>query len=89
MLGAMLTIYRHVESRCLRCGYRMDASSGINQDDAPEEGDVTVCLACGDLYAFDAALRLRPVPQDELTALPEDVRRAIADALGRIRLGRN
>jgi uncharacterized protein with PIN domain len=53
--------FRHIESRCPQCDYKLDASTHIEGDEpkkAPKEGDASVCLNCGQvlIYAEDASL---------------------------------
>jgi len=39
---------------CPFCGYRHDAVSGVETDtDFPSDGDVTLCIQCGEVCVFD------------------------------------
>lgn len=62
---------------CPRCGYHMDTSSSVMDDGAvPRPGDVTICMNCGGLLAFDEDLRVQ-LPEDEvdiyLSATPDQL----------------
>jgi hypothetical protein len=53
-------VFRHVETRCPQCEYRLDASGRFGEDEgSPEKGDASVCLNCGQLLIYDADLRLQ------------------------------
>jgi hypothetical protein len=59
---------------CLWCGSPHNRAAGLNTDDAPIDGDVSVCWACGGALMFDSStdngLRI-PTPE-ELTILVAD-----------------
>lgn len=39
--------------KCPTCGYQMDGHSAIGDEDAtPDEGDVSVCIACGSIGVY-------------------------------------
>lgn len=67
---------------CPSCGARFDRATGIDHPSAPEPGDFTVCISCGALLRFDAALRTEPATAEDWAALePEQatmIRRAQA-----------
>lgn len=62
------------ESRCLACGYRMNAvgSAQAGVEARPEPGDVAVCIACGAVMKLDDHLRLRGMSEPEMDALVGD-----------------
>lgn len=37
---------------CSTCGYPIDATSSLEGDRAPVDGDLSICLACGDVGIF-------------------------------------
>jgi hypothetical protein len=42
-----------IHGPCWSCGYTHDATSALDGDNAiPEPGDVSVCLACGEVAIF-------------------------------------
>jgi hypothetical protein len=62
-------------SCCTACGIECDTASGVaDADGMPESGDVTVCLACGHIMAFDHDLRLRDLTDDEVCEVAGDAR---------------
>ncbi len=59
---------------CLCCGYTMDSASSATKENAvPKEGDISVCLNCGALYALRAGA-WAPLGALDMAALPADVR---------------
>ncbi len=44
--------YRHPPLPCPACGYRLDAAVNVFGGRAPEDGDYSMCLACGALGIF-------------------------------------
>jgi hypothetical protein len=58
-------------SRCLNCRKVCDAATGINAK-KPKPGDITICLYCGHVMAFDNHRRLRPLTDDEMHAVAGD-----------------
>jgi hypothetical protein len=66
---------RHTpRSRCLGCGRKIDGATYVGEEDqAPDPGDVTVCIYCGHIQAFDDDLKLReltPVEQLDIAGDP-------------------
>lgn len=54
-------------SKCTACGYLCDAATCPRDDNAkPNPGDVTVCINCGHLMAFDDNLTLRNLTEAEM-----------------------
>jgi hypothetical protein len=70
--------FRHVESRCPQCDYKLDASSHVQGDDPspPEPGDASVCLNCGQVLTYEEEGRLRKATVRDIgelmSANPED-----------------
>jgi len=63
---------RVAASRCLNCGYELDAVSHVENETArPKPGDATVCL-CGHLMVFDDDMRLRAPTDAEIKDLAGD-----------------
>jgi len=67
---------RHIESPCLGCGARIDASSIFAGDPSrsPGEGDITICLHCRHVMAYKADLSLRPLTDEEIVEVAGDPR---------------
>ena len=75
---------------CAGCGHTFDAASALEGEAIPREGDLTLCIRCGAVYAFRADLTVRPVGRRELRSaayreqLPDLARaRAAIEALRR------
>jgi hypothetical protein len=71
-------------SRCLACEAELNAATGCG-DDRPRPNDLTICLTCGHLMAFDRRLRLRPLTDKEMIDVAGDPRLlAVQDVRGRV-----
>jgi uncharacterized Zn finger protein len=60
--------YKHAKSRCPSCSYRMDTSTKISGEEeaAPEEGDTSVCINCGQVLKYRADQTLRKATSAEV-----------------------
>lgn len=68
-----MTDYRHPKTACPCCGKTLNASGASGNDEgAPGEGDLSVCIYCATILVFDANMTLRLLPQAELETLPEE-----------------
>lgn len=75
-------------SKCLNCGYEMDRASCVNNDCAPDPGDITICMSCGHLMAFADDLSLRALTDAEMVAVAGnkrivDIQRARAGVMSK------
>jgi hypothetical protein len=61
----MLTTTQTPASNCLSCGSPNDAASHP-KGKRPRPGNISVCLACGHIAAFDDNLKLRPLTDQEM-----------------------
>ena len=53
-------------SKCPACGHPLTRATGIDGgEQAPDPGDYSVCLYCGQLLRFDEDLAVRPATLDE------------------------
>jgi ribosomal protein L40E len=57
---------------CLKCGYRMDMSSDMDQGHQPRPGDVSICMRCAALHVFDDNLIGRAPTGDEMIKLVQN-----------------
>lgn len=60
------------ENKCLFCGYLMDAATGHNPEDVPDENSVSICIRCGAVTMFTKDLKLRPFTEAEAAQLRAD-----------------
>jgi hypothetical protein len=58
--------------RCINCGEVQEAATGINVEDAPGEGDVSICFKCGHIAIFNANMQLRNPTDAEMYELAGD-----------------
>ena len=66
-----------VRLECPHCGYRLDRASDVSgAGQVPGDGDLTLCIECGQLAFFDASVPggLRRVNVAEQVELLQDVR---------------
>lgn len=57
---------------CPFCNHRFDAHTPVKEGRAvPVQGDVTVCIECGNVLLFDGK-GLRPMSIDEIERLPNE-----------------
>lgn len=62
---------------CSSCGYVMDAATNVTGgDEAPKEGDVTLCLECAAVYERRAGA-WAPATAAKVVTWPTDVRQQI------------
>ena len=72
-----------IAGRCTHCGYRVDRAASTTGDEAPADGDISICFRCGnaDAYAVGpSGISIRALTADErprVMANPQ-VRRVIA-----------
>lgn len=60
------------KSHCSDCGRLVDAASGANHDFKPKSGDITICLYCGHVMAYDNKLLLRELTKEEMIHIAGD-----------------
>jgi len=62
--------FQHVDSHC-PCGYKLDSSTKIEGKDegAPEQGDASVCLNCGQILVYQADLTMRKANREDIREL--------------------
>ena len=63
---------------CGACGYMMDAASAMRSDAVPDEGDLSICMNCGETYTLDAG-RWRKSTAAELAGLSPETRRDLTE----------
>jgi hypothetical protein len=67
---------RTKSNTCLGCGKLTDAATVVGEEGKikPKPDDVTVCLYCGHLMAFDQELRFRALTDNEIKEFAGDDR---------------
>jgi len=58
--------------RCPWCGKHLDRSSSVNCEEAPEEGDFTLCFGCGEWSVFASGMHLRKPDDEEFDEIGTD-----------------
>lgn len=69
-----MSAHRLKPSRCPECKKTLDAASGIDTDDSPTPGSVSVCHYCGTLLEFSPKLKLCRMKDDTLLDLDDSTR---------------
>jgi len=64
------------KSACLNCGKVCDGATAVGIEGAvqPSSDDVTICIYCGHLMAFDANLHFRELTGEEMLEVAADER---------------
>jgi hypothetical protein len=80
----------HVVPNCIcpTCQKPMDRASVADPKDsghAPVEGDLTVCLFCGQILTFGPDLTLTPLPPEDFSLLDIDTRNQLIKAIDTIK----
>lgn len=69
----MLTTRFPAQQGCPHCKKQLDAASSVKGDHVPRVGDLTVCIDCTTVLTWEVGMVLRPITDDELRKLPEEV----------------
>jgi RNase P subunit RPR2 len=59
-------------SYCSSCKKVLDGTSCVDDEDKPKSGDITICLYCGNLMAFNDDLILRQLTEGETSMVAND-----------------
>lgn len=59
---------------CPSCRHTLPLACGIDHEDEPKPGDLTLCIRCAAYLQFDDDLQLEIFPEVELLDLPDDTR---------------
>lgn len=66
---------RTPDCACLNCGHVVDAATEpFGNKPRPVAGDISVCLYCGNVAAFTADEKLRPLTDEEIVMVAGDKR---------------
>jgi hypothetical protein len=77
---------------CPRCGHTLDADTALDESGgSPSPGDLSVCLYCATIHRFGVDLKRRPLSNEEIVTLPDDMRAKVLlireTILAKLRLG--
>jgi hypothetical protein len=65
--------YRLPESRCPKCDYKLNGASIVSGEDvAPQPGDFSICLNCGQLLVYIDGTLLRKATAVEIRRLMDE-----------------
>ena len=65
-------MFRTKPNRCLNCSHLLDAATAVIGGRRPQPSDVTICISCGHIMAFDYDLSLRRLTDEEMVAVAGD-----------------
>lgn len=54
------------EDHCLNCGHRTNAATDFLHGTKPKPNDISICLECGHVMAFNDQMRLRSLTEEEI-----------------------
>lgn len=77
-------------NNCLACGYKVEAATQLGEGTkgSPKSDDVTCCIACGYIMAFDGDLKFRVLtPSEEVEILSDERVLAVQQAIREVRRG--
>jgi hypothetical protein len=66
--------YKIEGCRCLSCKQLVDGATCVEGDRRPTPGDITVCIFCGHIMAYDAGDKLRELTREEQISIAGDKR---------------
>jgi hypothetical protein len=81
----MTSYYKLPAQYCLACGRECNAATGLDTDNMPTPGDITICLDCGHIMAFASDLSLCELTREQAHDVAGD-RRILAAQRERRRL---
>lgn len=58
--------YKTKPCPCPKCGYNLDRATSVEFKDfhAPKNGDLTMCMKCGEMLMYNEDVLIVPLPQD-------------------------
>jgi len=59
------------EPSCSRCGMKLDGATNVSGQGAPDDGDYSFCIYCGNWSIFEGGM-LRPPTSGEAMAIAAD-----------------
>ena len=66
---------------CINCHKLVDGATSVDREQSPTPGDMTVCVYCGHLMAFDDNLMLRELTDAEIVECAGDPRILLAQKI--------
>jgi len=63
--------------QCPCCFAFINSATGVEKEDVPSPGDVSVCFKCGAYLMFDLDLKLAPLSNDEFEKLHPDTKKIL------------
>jgi hypothetical protein len=76
----------HVATSCPTCGKKLDAGSTVdNRNVAPEPGDYSVCIYCGQGLQYIEGLKLEAIKDTDMPVYALEQIRRVRMAIARVR----
>lgn len=60
------------KTQCLTCGKEHDGALGVDSNDKPKPGDVSICINCCALHIFNDDFSFRAPTEQDILELPLD-----------------
>ena len=60
------------KGKCLNCGHKLDAATGIGINRRPEAGSISICFYCGAVAKFKEDLTLEGFTVEEIEELKKE-----------------
>jgi len=57
---------------CPACGYTLDAATGVQGNEIPGPGDISICINCASVLEFGPTLKLKLFSELELKKLSKE-----------------
>lgn len=67
-------------NNCPVCKHYIDAATCVEYDYTPQQDDISLCLYCSSVNAFNSDLTLRAMTDSEIGDLPHEVKQHIQKA---------
>lgn len=51
---------------CTGCGHSNEEHTGINNEEQPQPGNISICVCCGQVNQYDDDMKLQKLSDDEM-----------------------
>ena len=61
------------KDQCPLCNHEIDAATGIDNDETPKPGDVSICINCAGFLQYSSDMSLQELPKVVFESLDHEV----------------